>query len=131
VASIQLQTLDDIEIIFVDDFSKDKTYKYLLRAQKLDPRIKIIKNTKNMGIMYSRMFGALESKGEYVTFLDCDDLYIEPNILKLAYDTAEENDLDIIQYEYIGSTFENGDNYEYLSGYVSKEVYGKIKRNRK
>ena len=128
VASIQLQTLDDIEIIFVDDFSKDKTYKYILRAQKLDPRIKIIKNTKNMGIMYSRMFGALESKGEYVTFLDCDDLYIEPNILKLAYDTAEENDLDIIQYEYIGSTFEDGDNYEHLSAFVSKEVYGKIKR---
>ena len=128
VASIQSQTLEDIEIIFVDDFSKDKTYKYILRAQKLDPRIKIIKNAKNMGIMYSRMFGALESKGEYVTFLDCDDLYIEPTILKLAYDTAEEKDLDIIQYEYIGSTFEDGDNYEHLSAFVSKEVYGKIKR---
>ena len=128
VASIQSQTLEDIEIIFVDDFSKDKTYKYILKAQKLDPRIKIIKNAKNMGIMYSRMFGALESKGEYVTFLDCDDLYIEPTILKLPYDTAEEKDLDIIQYEYIGSTFEDGDNYEHLSAFVSKEVYGKIKR---
>jgi len=128
MVSIQSQKLEDIEIIFVDDFSKDNTYKYILRAQKLDPRIRIIKNKKNMGIMYSRMFGALESKGEYVTFLDCDDLYIEPNILKLAYDTSEEKDLDIIQYEYIGSTFEDGGRYEYLSAYVSKEVYGKIKR---
>ena len=80
MVSIQAQKLDDIEIIFVDDFSKDNTYKNILKAQKLDPRIKIIKNKKNMGIMYSRMFGALESKGEYVTFLDCDDLYIDSNI---------------------------------------------------
>ena len=128
MVSIQSQTLEDIEIIFVDDFSKDNTYKNILRAQKLDPRIKIIKNKKNMGIMYSRMFGALESKGEYVTFLDSDDLYIEPEILKLAYDTSEEKELDIIQYEYIGSTYEDGEKYNYLAAYVSKEVYGKIKR---
>ena len=81
-----------------------------------------------MGIMYSRMFGALESKGEYVTFLDSDDLYIEPEILKLAYDTSEEKELDIIQYEYIGSTYEEGEKYNYLAAYVTKEVYGKIKR---
>ena len=128
MVSIQSQILEDIEIIFVDDFSKDNTYKNILRAQKLDPRIKIIKNKKNMGIMYSRMFGALESKGDYVTFLDCDDLYIEPKILKIAYETAEEKDLDIIQYEYIGSTFEEGDRYDHLSGFVSKEQYYKIKR---
>ena len=128
MVSIQAQKLDDIEIIFVDDFSKDNTYKNILKAKKLDPRIKVIKNKKNMGIMYSRMFGALESKGEYVTFLDCDDLYIEPKILKTAYETAEEKNLDIIQYEYVGGTFENGDTYNFLSAFVSKEEYYKIKR---
>ena len=128
MVSIQAQKLDDIEIIFVDDFSKDNTYKNILKAQKLDPRIKIIKNKKNMGIMYSRMFGALESKGEYVTFLDCDDLYIDSNILKLAYETAEEKDLDIIQYEYVGGTFDGNEGYNILKGYVSKEQYNLIKR---
>ena len=128
VVSIQTQTLEDIEIIFVEDFSTDYTYKKIVKAQQLDPRIKIIKNKKNMGIMYSRMYGALESKGEYVTFLDCDDLYIEPEILKLAYETAYEKDLDIIQYEYVGSTYDEGNTYDYLSGYVSKEQYYKIKR---
>ena len=128
MVSIQAQKLDDIEIIFVDDFSKDNTYKNILKAQKLDPRIKLIKNKKNMGIMYSRMFGALESKGEYVTFLDCDDLYIDSNILKLAYETAEEKDLDIIQYEYVGGTFDGNEGYNILKGYVSKEQYNLIKR---
>ena len=128
VVSIQKQILEDIEIIFVEDFSTDNTYKNILKAKKLDPRIKVIKNKKNMGIMYSRMFGALESTGEYVTFLDCDDLYVDPNTLKIAYDTAEEKDLDLIQYEYVGSTYDGGNTYNYLMGYVSKEEYDKIKR---
>ena len=108
VVSIQKQILEDIEIIFVEDFSTDNTYKNIQKAKQLDPRIKVIKNKKNMGIMYSRMFGALESKGEYVTFLDCDDLYVDPNVLKVAYETAEEKDLDLIQYEYVGSTYDGG-----------------------
>ena len=128
IRSIQNQSLQEIEIICINDNSNDKTLSILKSLQKLDPRIKIIKNQKNMGIMYSRMFGALESKGEYVTFLDCDDLYIEPKILKTAYETAEEKDLDIIQYEYVGGTFENGDTYNFLSAFVSKEEYYKIKR---
>jgi len=127
VVSIQKQILEDIEIIFVEDFSTDNTYKNIQKAKQLDPRIKVIKNKKNMGIMYSRMFGALESKGEYVTFLDCDDLYVDPNVLKIAYETAEEKDLDLIQYEYVGSTYDGGNIYNYLMGYVSKEEYNRIK----
>ena len=127
VVSIQKQILEDIEIIFVEDFSTDNTYKNIVKAKQLDPRIKVIKNKKNMGIMYSRMFGALESKGEYVTFLDCDDLYVDPNVLKIAYETAEEKDLDLIQYEYVGSTYDGGNIYNYLMGYVSKEEYNRIK----
>ena len=127
VVSIQKQILEDIEIIFIEDFSTDNTYKNIQKAKQLDPRIKVIKNKKNMGIMYSRMFGALESKGEYVTFLDCDDLYVDPNVLKIAYETAEEKDLDLIQYEYVGSTYDGGNIYNYLMGYVSKEEYNRIK----
>lgn len=128
VSSIQQQTMKDLEIIFVDDFSTDNTYKNLLKAQKLDSRIKIIKNKKNMGIMYSRLYGALESKGEYVTFLDCDDLYINKDLMAKAYETAEEKDLDIIQYEYFGSTFDGKDKYDYIVGYLSKQKYGEIVR---
>ena len=126
VASIQLQTLKEIEIIFVEDYSKDDTYEKLLEAQKKDPRIKIIKNKKNRGIMYSRMYGALQSKGSYVTFLDCDDLYINEHLFKKAYDLAVEKDLDLLQYEYIGSTFDQDETYDYLVAYVSKEKYGVI-----
>lgn len=126
VSSIQLQTMKELQIVFVDDYSTDDTYENLLEAQDKDPRIKIIKNKKNRGIMYSRLFGALQSSGEYVTFLDCDDLYINQNILENAYKTAVEKNLDLIQYEYVGSTFDGDETYDYLIAYVSKEKYGQI-----
>ena len=126
VSSIQLQTMKELEILFVDDFSKDNTYKKLLNAQNKDPRIKIIKNKKNRGIMYSRLFGALQSLGQYVTFIDCDDLYINEHLLENTFNTAVEKDLEIIQYEYVGSTFDGDETYDYLVAYTSKETYGKI-----
>ena len=125
-SSIQLQTLKDIEIVFVDDYSHDETYERLLEAQKKEPRIKIIKNKKNRGIMYSRLYGALQSTGSYVTFLDSDDLYINENLLESAYNMALQKDLDLIQYEYIGSTFNGEESYDYLVAYVSKAKYNEI-----
>jgi glycosyltransferase involved in cell wall biosynthesis len=126
VSSIQLQTMKEIEIVFVDDFSEDDTYEKLLLAQQKEPRIKIIKNKKNRGIMYSRMYGALQSIGKYVTFLDCDDLYINPNLFVTAYNTAVSKDLDLIQYEYVGSTFDGDETYDYLVAYLSKAKYDEL-----
>ena len=126
VSSIQLQTMKELEIIFVDDFSKDSTYEKLLQAQKKDSRIKIIKNKKNRGIMYSRLYGALHSNGIYVTFIDSDDLYINNLLFETAYKLALEKNLDIIQYEYVGSTFDGDKQYNYLLAYLSKEKYNKI-----
>ena len=126
ISSIQLQTMKEIEIVFVDDFSQDDTYEQLLIAQKKEPRIKIIKNKKNRGIIYSRLYGALKSSGSYVTFLDCDDLYINANLFETAYNTAVSKDLDLIQYEYVGSTFDGDETYDYLVAYLSKAKYNEI-----
>ena len=126
VSSIQLQSLKQIEIVFVDDFSEDETYEKLLEAQKKEKRIKIIKNKKNRGIMYSRLYGALQSSGSYVTFIDCDDLYINANLLESAYNIAVQKDLDLIQYEYVGSTFDGEETYDYLVAYLSKAKYNEI-----
>ena len=126
VSSIQLQSMKEIEIVFVDDYSQDDTYEKLLVAKERDPRIKIIKNRKNRGIMYSRLYGALQSTGSYVTFIDCDDLYINANLLESAYNTAVSKNLDIIQYEYVGSTFDGDETYDYLVAYLSKAKYNEI-----
>ena len=73
IRSIQNQNLQEIEIVCVNDNSNDKTLQILEDLKKEDPRITIITNKKNRGVIYNRIYGAIRSKGEYVTFIDADD----------------------------------------------------------
>ena len=96
IMSIQKQTLNDIEIIAVNDFSTDETLKILKKLSKRDKRIKIINNDRNHGLLYSRTMGILNSSGEYVMNLDPDDLFTDEDNLKLLYYKSKELKLDII-----------------------------------
>ena len=82
IRSIQKQTLKDIEIIPVNDFSEDNSLEILKKMAKKDSRIKIINNDRNRGLLYSRAKGVLNSKGEYIMNLDPDDELSGPNNLK-------------------------------------------------
>ena len=74
VKNIQFQSLKDIEIIFIDDCSSDNTNQIILKLQKKDQRIILLKNKKNKGPFYSRNKGAIFSRGEYIQFVDSDDM---------------------------------------------------------
>ena len=88
IRSIQNQNLQDFEIVCVNDNSKDDTLSVLEQLQEEDPRITILTNKSNRGVIYNRIYGALKSKGEYVTFLDADDGLCNINILQKSYDIA-------------------------------------------
>jgi len=100
IKSIQVQSLEDLEIIFVDDCSLDNTTQIIERLQKIDKRIILLKNKKNKGPFYSRNKAAILAKGEYIQFIDSDDILIN-NILEKAYLVAKNNNIDIIQYKFI------------------------------
>ena len=90
-ASIQKQELKEIEIIFVDDASKDnsqKTVKYLMEN---DQRIVYLKNSINRRAFYSRYKGILKAKGKYVLVIDPDDLLI--SILKINSNLIYNNSI--------------------------------------
>ena len=93
--SVINQTLKDIEIICVNDSSTDGCENIILEYAKKDDRIKIINNEKNCGIGFSRNIGINESLGEYISFIDADD-YVEKNYLEILYNTAIENEADIV-----------------------------------
>jgi cellulose synthase/poly-beta-1,6-N-acetylglucosamine synthase-like glycosyltransferase len=78
--SVQNQKFNDIEIIFIDDSSKDNSVKLIEKYQERDGRIILIKNKKNKGTLICRNIGALNSRGEYLIFSDPDDI-ISKNIL--------------------------------------------------
>ena len=94
--SIQNQDFQDIEIIIVDDDSKDDSLKIIKELTKEDPRIILISNDRNRGYLYSLINGVLNSKGKYITILDVDDLFSVENTLTTVYDEVEKYDLDML-----------------------------------
>ena len=118
IRSIQNQNLQEIEIVCVNDNSNDKTLSILESLQKEDPRIEIITNKANRGVIYNRIYGAIQSKGEYVTFIDADDGLCNIDILEKAYNVAtkEHNEkIDIVHYQTCACTIkENGEMDQFL-----------------
>ena len=81
IFSVQSQKLREYELIFVDDSSADNSTKIINKIKEKDKRIKMIKNKKNMGTLYSRYIGELNSNSEFIIFIDCDDFVLENGIV--------------------------------------------------
>ena len=94
--SIQAQTLKDIEIICVDDGSSDDTFSILQEIQKKDERVHLVAQD-NKGAGAARNTGLKAASGEYLSFLDADDLF-ESTMLEKAYKKAIETDADIVVF---------------------------------
>ena len=101
--SIQNQNFLNIEIILVNDYSKDNSSKVIEQFKREDLRIKIINNNNNMGTLYSRCIGTLLSKGEYIFNLDNDDMIFDENVLEFIYKNAKNGNLDIVAFKSIFS----------------------------
>ena len=102
--NLQFQNFKDIEIIFVDDFSKDNSANLIEEFKKKDERIILIKNKKNKGTFITRNIGILISKGKYLITPDPDDS-LSKDILSACYKIAKKFNYDIIRFS-IG--FPNG-----------------------
>ncbi len=111
IRSIQNQSILDIEIILVNDVSTDNTLKIIEELQKEDPRIELINNEKNMGILYSRSIGVLYSKGDYIASLAHDDFYTDDDVLETIYYNAIVGNFDIISFDFISITDYHADIY--------------------
>lgn len=79
VNSVLNQTYKDIEVIVVDDCSKDRTLELLSSIK--DERLKFFKLEKNSGACVARNFGIEKANGEFIAFQDSDDEWL-PEKLK-------------------------------------------------
>lgn len=111
IESLYAQTLSGIELIFVDDCSKDDTLDTLkaLLPQKEGVQVKIVRHTENRGVAVARNTGLEHATGEYIYYVDADD-YIEPNTLDKLYSKAHESDADIVGCEWF-LTFEKNERH--------------------
>lgn len=106
VRSALRQTLEDLEIIIIDDSSTDDTYEILLRLAAGDNRVRILQNEKNLGVADTRNRAFDEARGQYIAFLDGDDIWL-PNKLEMQLALMEEVNCDFCctSYSFIN---ENG-----------------------
>lgn len=88
IQSVLNQTYPNWELIIVDDCSNDNTDEVLEKIK--DPRIHYLKNEKNSGAAVSRNKALCEAKGQWIAFLDSDDLWM-PNKLEKQIRFMEEN----------------------------------------
>lgn len=72
--SIVNQTYKDIEILCIDDCTLDNSINVVKKYMRVDPRIRLINHKENRGLGGARNTGIRESKGEYITFIDSDDV---------------------------------------------------------
>lgn len=92
--SVIKQTLEDIEIICVDDCSTDNSFEILQEYAQKDSRVKIIKQEKNQGEVVAKYTGAQLAQSDYIGTLDPDDYY-STNFCEILYKQLSTNNADM------------------------------------
>lgn len=93
VQSVLQQTYDNLEIILINDGSKDKSGEICDNFQKADNRIIVI-HQKNQGVSSARNKGLDISKGKYVVFVDSDD-FVESDYIQKLYEQILNYDIAV------------------------------------
>ena len=94
IESIINQTYKNLEIILVDDGSRDKSSEICDLYAKKDKRIKVI-HKSNGGLVSARKSGLQESNGDYISNVDGDD-WIAPDFIENLYSAIEKADADAV-----------------------------------
>ncbi|ALT69745.1 glycosyltransferase [Methanobrevibacter millerae] len=123
INSLLNQTLKDIELVCVNDGSKDNSLKMLEDFAKNDDRIKII-NQENQGCGAARNKALDNAKGDYIYFFDPDD-YLTPNALEKLYDNAISNNSDFVIFKI--ASFRDGEPINYDEpGFEFEKIFNDV-----
>lgn len=110
INSVLEQTYQNFELIIINDGSTDGTVKKVKEFLKKDSRIRFFNNEKNLGVSLTRNKGISLANGEWIAFIDSDDLWEKDKLAKQIAFAKETG----AQFTFTGSSFidENGEFYE-------------------
>lgn len=95
------QTLKEMEIIFIDDCSTDNSFALLLEIKRQFPdRVKVLKTQENSGPGGARNLGLDNAEGEYIGFVDSDDV-VDVSMYQKLYELAKKEQYDIVDCAFI------------------------------
>ena len=81
IKSALSQTFTDFELLILDDASTDNTYE-VAESFLTDPRVRLVKHPKNIGITENRNYGLSIANGKYIAMLDSDDVWLDSHKLE-------------------------------------------------
>lgn len=93
------QTLQDIEIILVNDGSKDRSVNIVKKFQSSYPEKIVYLEKENGGLSDARNYAIPHAKGEYIAFLDSDD-YVEKDMYQKMYELAVKENSDMVECDF-------------------------------
>ncbi len=105
INSVREQNYSNLEIILVNDGSKDSTLDIANHFASIDERIKVI-NQVNGGVSVARNNGLLSSTGEYIMYLDADDNYTTPYAISNMLKRLKDTDADMCVCNFTHPCFE-------------------------
>ena len=114
ISSLRNQTLENIELLFIDDLGDGSAMRMIREAAGEDPRIRILTNSVNSGPGFSRNRGIEAARGEYLFFMDSDD-FVKENFLELLYRKAKQSGAQIVRGTII-NIYEDGRECDYQIG---------------
>lgn len=121
--SLQQQTFVDFEIICIDDGSTDNSCQLIKKAQKNDPRLRLL-SQKNSGVGVARNKLVKAARGKYICFVDADD-WLESNALEMLYKEAVKQEADIVRGLFKEYDIDNG---KFVNCDKKYSDYGRHKR---
>jgi glycosyltransferase involved in cell wall biosynthesis len=98
--SILGQSFGDFEVVGVNDASPDDSGRILDEYAAVDPRVRVVHLTENVGLGLARNAGLKECRGEYVLFLDSDDVYLPGSLAAISDRIDETGRPDIMMFDY-------------------------------
>ncbi len=102
VDSALAQTYENIEILICDGNSQDATEAIIKNLQQQDSRITYIKDGENLGVAYARNLCIAKSQGQYIAFLDSDDIWAPDKLEKqIHYMAANGCDICYTSYRFV------------------------------
>jgi teichuronic acid biosynthesis glycosyltransferase TuaG len=99
ICSVQKQRFENWELLVIDDASHDHTVRLVEDFMSRDKRIKLHKLPTNQGAGFARNIGIKASKGEYISFLDADDLWL-PEKLETQLRFMDKNEVEVCYASY-------------------------------